>query len=475
MNTLLIVLSLAVAASLLIYRYIFLPIFSPLSRIPSPSSLCYITDYLIHYLAWREQEFDWLLKHHRRYGPLMRIGPTAVSVNSVEGLRQVYTSLEKPSFYAQFANYNGTPNMFSTLDHQRHSIQKRILSGVFAKSYLQRSDDIRKILEDVFIERLAPLLGHLADNYRPVNVFQLFQFLGLDMFTAYAFGLDESTRFIQNHGHEGRSYRTSDSRSIYESKDQRDQSWLPEDECLSLCEETAKSIDEKQSAFLTSPGVFEKMYSTLSAQKPPLPRDTVILSCASEMRDQLIASQEATGIALTYAMYQLSRSPDLQSRLRKEVTTSDINDVDSLPLLNAIISETLRLHAPSAGRQPRLSPPQGMTLHGYYLPAGTTISSSSYVLHRTKSVYPDPEAFIPDRWLDASDEMKRWWWGFGSGGRMCIGNHFAMMMMQRALVEVYGQFETRVVDERGSEQVKAFIAAPRERRLILGLERVGSS
>lgn len=192
------------------------------------------------------------------------------------------------------------------------------------------------------------------------------------------------------------------------------------------------------------------------------------------MRDQIIASQEATGIALTYAMYRLSKSSDLQSRLRKEVTAADISDLDSLPLLNTIIYETLRLHAPSAGRQPRLSPPQGMTLRDYYLPAGTLISSSSYVLHRTESVYTDPDAFIPDRWIDASDEMKRWWWGFGSGGRMCIGNHLAMMAIQRALVEVYGQFETKILDKKGSEQMKSFIAAPRERRLILGLGRVKS-
>lgn len=245
MNPLLSVLGLAIAASLLIYRYIISPIVSPLSRIPSPNPLCYIADYLIHYLAWRKQEFDWLLKQHRRHGPLIRIGPTAVSVNSVEGLRQVYTSLEKPDFYTQFASYKGTPNMFSTPDHPRHSVQKRILSGVFAKSYLQRSEDIRKIFEDVFDERLAPVLRHLADTRRPVNVFQLFQFLGLDLFTAYAFGLDKSTRFIQNHGHENRLYDAGNPRSVYESKDRRDQSWLSEEECLALCKEAARGIDEK--------------------------------------------------------------------------------------------------------------------------------------------------------------------------------------------------------------------------------------
>ncbi|KAF2170398.1 hypothetical protein M409DRAFT_19220 [Zasmidium cellare ATCC 36951] len=473
MNLLLSLIGLGALAVFLTYRYLIYPIFfSPLSKIPTPNPLCYITDHFSRYLSWREQEFDWLLKYHRQYGPLIRIGPTSVSVNSVEGLRQVYTSLEKHPFYAQFTNYNGMPNMFATVDHQRHSVQKRVLSGIYAKSYLQRSEDIKSISQDVFDQRLTPVLGHLADIQRPVNVFELFQFVAIDFYSAYAFGLDRSTHLTENHGHENRPYHAADSRYIYESKDRRDHSWFPEDECLALCRATAKGIDEKQPAGSTPPIIFEKMYSSLSAQNPPLPHDTILLTCASELRDELIASQEGIAITLTYAMYHLSKSAHLQSRLRAEIASStDINDLSSLPLLNALIHETLRLHAPGAGRQPRLSPPSGLTLHNHYLPPNTSISSSSYVLHRTSSVYPDPETFNPDRWLDASEEMKRCWWGFGSGGRMCIGNHFAEIIIRRALVEVYGRVETWIVDEKGSEQTKTFLAGPRGRRLVLGVGR----
>ncbi|KAK4495075.1 hypothetical protein PRZ48_013402 [Zasmidium cellare] len=415
MNFLLSLFVLAVLASFFTYRLIIYPIFfSPLSKIPTPNFLCSITEYFSHYLSWREQEFDWLLKHHRQHGPLVRTGPTSVSINSVEGLRQVYMSLEKHPFYAQFHNYNDIPNMFSTLDSQRHSAQKRILSGIFAKSYLQRSDDIRSISEEVFDKRLAPMLEHLADAGRHVNVFELFGFVATDFYSAYAFGLDRSTQFTQNHGHENRPYITGDQQSIYESKDPRDRVWFPEDECLALCKETAKTIDEKQSPGTTSPIIFEKLYSHLSTQQPPLPKDLILKTCASELRDQLIATEEGLAIVLTYALHHLSKSPTLQSRLRAEIKTTNTTDLDALPFLNALITETIRLHAPGAGRQPRLAPSQGMTLHDHYIPAGTSISASSYVLHRTSSVFPSPETFNPDRWLPATEEMKRWWWGFGS-------------------------------------------------------------
>jgi len=46
---------------------------------------------------------------------------------------------------------------------------------------------------------------------------------------------------------------------------------------------------------------------------------------------------------------------------------------------------------------------------------------SPFSLHRNPDVFKDPLDFNPDRWLDASVEMKKWFWAFSSGGRMCIG------------------------------------------------------
>jgi hypothetical protein len=52
-------------------------------------------------------------------------------------------------------------------------------------------------------------------------------------------------------------------------------------------------------------------------------------------------------------------------------------------------------------------------------------------LHRNGAVFADPEAWEPSRWLRAADdpqlrEMNRWFWAFGSGGRMCVGSNLAL-------------------------------------------------
>jgi hypothetical protein len=78
------------------------------------------------------------------------------------------------------------------------------------------------------------------------------------------------------------------------------------------------------------------------------------------------------------------------------------------------------------------SPPKSiLPINGYIIPARTTISTSSYTLHRNESVFPSPEVWKPERWLEASSEqragMMKWFWAFGSGTRMCIGSNLALL------------------------------------------------
>jgi len=175
--------------------------------------------------------------------------------------------------------------------------------------------------------------------------------------------------------------------------------------------------------------------------------------------DQLVAGTETTGWTLAYLMDELSQCPNLQSSLRGEllslsapilypVRAPDNDDstarealpspraIGGLLLLDAILLETLRLHAPVAGSQLRVTPssnPQSPTsVYGYpNIPPGIRVSAQAYSLHRNPEVFPDPEKWKPERWLETSQEkrgeMMRWFWPFGSGANMCLGNHLAML------------------------------------------------
>jgi cytochrome P450 len=192
-------------------------------------------------------------------------------------------------------------------------------------------------------------------------------------------------------------------------------------------------------------------------------------------------------------MWELSHRPNLQDELRAELlllqpslkypfpsggengSFPHPSSVDNLPLLDAIVRETLRLHAPASSPLPRVTPdtPGGTSIDGFDgIPGGITVSSSAYTLHRIEEVYPQPTEWLPQRWLDPGSgkkhDMRRLWWPFGSGGRMCLGSNFALQEIKLVMAAVYTNYTTTVVDDEGIEQDLAdFISLPKGRKLVL--------
>ena len=172
------------------------------------------------------------------------------------------------------------------------------------------------------------------------------------------------------------------------------------------------------------------------------------LSIASEMLDQLAAGHKTSGTTLTYLSWELSHDISLQDKLRAELLGLDPNmlfsnsprqipdskDLDALPLLHAVLMETLRLHTPVPGNQPRMTPYPSCTLGTYEVPGGVRVGAQAYSVHRNAELYPDPEKWDPTRWLNDENvyseeqrkERDRWFWAFNSGGRTCVGSNFAM-------------------------------------------------
>lgn len=110
-----------------------------------------------------------------------------------------------------------------------------------------------------------------------------------------------------------------------------------------------------------------------------------------EATDLAIAGTDTTSISLTFMVWVILSRPELQHQLEEEVATlpDDFTDtqVEELRLLNAVINESMRLWSPSQGTFPRCSPRDGMDLGGYYIPAGVTVGSQSYTVHRLESLF----------------------------------------------------------------------------------------
>ena len=108
----------------------------------------------------------------------------------------------------------------------------------------------------------------------------------------------------------------------------------------------------------------------------------------------IVAGSDTTAVSLTYLTWAVLSQPALQTALQEEVAAlpEDFGDqaLEELPILNAVIAETLRLYGAAPGGLPRAVPPEGAYVGGYFCPGGTTVSTQAYTLHRDPRIFEDP-------------------------------------------------------------------------------------
>lgn len=140
-----------------------------------------------------------------------------------------------------------------------------------------------------------------------------------------------------------------------------------------------------------------------------------------EAQAYIVAGSETASLTMTFLVWAVCRDRAVQRRLVDELRALPDNYDDAqlqrLPYLNQVIEETLRLYAVVPSALPRLVPAGGATLAGYFLPAGATVCTQAYSLHRNEALFPDPERFDPDRWARPTKEMKDGMMAFGGGSR----------------------------------------------------------
>ena len=195
----------------------------------------------------------------------------------------------------------------------------------------------------------------------------------------------------------------------------------------------------------------EKMTSIIADKRKTLEEANDVLSMLIEARDEesglelteeelighistlFLVGHETTSSSLTWIMLILSQHPQIMSDLVDELDgvlqgdAPTLEQLDKLPLLERVIKESLRVLTaiPWNGRITS----EDTTLGGYDIPAGTEVLASIYHTHHMPELYPDPEAFKPERWETINPSIYEYN-PFSAGPRLCIGAGFAMMQMK---------------------------------------------
>ncbi|CAK7900297.1 hypothetical protein CAAN3_05S00628 [[Candida] anglica] len=495
-----------------VYHLVVYPLFlSPLKDIPGPYHYRLTKLFALNgqrTQTWIQTVYDL----HRQYGDVVILSPSEISVNGdFKYVQDIYVrNFPKSPFYENFRNHGHRDNMFASLENDRHLSYKKLLTQLYQKSAIFSPQNTTR---DMLVEKISQLVGqvrqssvlgthpdfinaeskhneygkghvegsgawfdHSRGKNLGIDVYSLFASLAMDAVSAFELGVENGTNLLLHpeDRHIIVSHRLQAGMGFWTTLAPQWWEWAATPQIM----EASKIVEKWQL----------ELYAGAEANVPKLTHANQNLTSLETLKshgfygkdaysflsDNIFAGHETTAIQLSYLTYELSRPCNwaIQEKLSQELkdyfgeptasTTeilSDLETIDTLPFLDALFQENLRVHASIPGAEPRVVDKPYKVLisseRAVTLPRGTTISCQPYSIHRNEDVFPNPDEFLPDRWLQHKDEsdfefkqriirQQRYMMPFGKGIRMCLGMNLAMIEMKMAMANLYWRYSSRI-------------------------------
>jgi cytochrome P450 len=394
---------------------------------------------------------------HKLHGPIAAIedgGQRVVFLFSPELNQQVLSDTER--FHARFFVIRGP----------KHSAQRRCTCGLLAMNGEQHRRNRRIVKEPfglraigTYAETIFRLTDGMIDGWRPGDARDMAEEMRqymLRVTSTILFGMDDTER----------AYRLGDliarwvtlNNSVGVGALVPNERFLDEyEDLLSLAEELEAEILEcirqRRASDETGQDVLSILVRTHDEEgglsDEELVGQAAVLFGAAHM---------TTAHSLTWTMLLLAQHPSVMLKLWSEINqgngaetaNSNPRSLGSLPkgddlsLLDRVIKESMRLLPASAYSQ-RINT-VGVQLGPFFLPRGTGIVFTPLVTHHLPELYPEPERFIPDRWLTLRPSPYAYH-PFGAGPRLCIGGPLATAVIRIALQRILSRWRLTVVPD----------------------------
>ncbi|TMM58275.1 cytochrome P450 [Maribacter algarum] len=212
-----------------------------------------------------------------------------------------------------------------------------------------------------------------------------------------------------------------------------------------------KIIQERINSGIEKDDLLDMLLKARYEDEEPMSRDQLI----DEVLILFTAGHETTANALSFTLFLLAQNEEVQAKAFESVSKVDLDDrnhlenIVSLQYVKQCVEEGMRLYPP-AYYIDRMSIAEDK-LGGHTIPKDVMILLAVYELHRDPNFWNDPEAFQPERFHpENKKDFSNYYYPFGAGPRMCVGNNFAMYEMILVVARILKKFRI----EKQTEEVE---------------------
>ncbi|KAG4426254.1 hypothetical protein IFR04_000720 [Cadophora malorum] len=467
-------------------RRVFIASRSPLSKIPGPWYASWTTMHLRYGFAtgkvWKLAESS-----HKKYGPIVRLGPRQVWISDKESMKKILVSVDLPkvAMYAEISRDRYNPGLFGEIRPEPHRRLKKFLSPAFTVSYIDKLEVLFEQCVRDLLQKYQTSLDEakVGDVKRPAIESDFMEDLhnvALDIMGECSFGKGFGQTNPNKEaiiGVEEKIWK-SIPRAIFDGLAKRYQNvyfkrffrafginiemdWPAQ--MIVAIDKLVQGRKQIVDVEKKRPDLLQHLID--EGKNPGNETKMSTRQIVDQMSEILLAGSETTSGTIACLFLEIARNPEVKKKLLDSLPVRGIQDpiIDSREIrndpsyryLNACIKENLRLH-PIASEMGRRTGKEWITLMGYDLPPHTVVSASYRQLHRNGEFWPQPLRFWPERWLDgderegAPEPDMTAYYPFSGGKHSCIGINFAWAEMRMVAANFLSRFD---IDEVPGQDV----------------------
>ncbi|KFY13167.1 hypothetical protein V492_03442 [Pseudogymnoascus sp. VKM F-4246] len=408
---------------------------------------------------------------HRKYGPIVRIAPNEYSFSDLDVVKTIYghgtNFIKAPWYDAHGDPSNVRTNLFIDRNMKRHAENRRKVANLYSMTALLKMEPS----VDSGVEIVLQRFDELASSKQTINMHYWLQCYAFDVIGLITFsrrfgfldkgkdigGIIKSLHYIfvyttlagiYNEWHKYLFYLFA----MVGFKGIQIIAGFSMDR-IARGSSQGKGAGEQEDDFLS------KVLALHHAAPDKVTMNDVITTCTVNVG----AGSDTTGISLSSILYHLTRNPSTLRKLRAEIeegvqrgTVSapiTFQEAQSLPYLQAVIKEALRLHPATGLPLARVVPDGGAVIAGTRFPGGAIVGVNTWVAHANASVFGDDAgSFRPERWLEdeeTTSALNKFWMPFGLGSRTCIGKNISLLEISKLIPELVRRYDFELVGMEG--------------------------